>query len=73
MTGNCTFTFASPTQRHLQLRMIEGSGGFSRTWPATVKWFGAEPTWATGAGKVNIANFYYDGTNYWGNGSVNGN
>ena len=33
MTGNCTFTFTAPSQqRHIQLRMLEGTGGFTRTW-----------------------------------------
>jgi hypothetical protein len=72
MTGNCTFTFTPPTNnRHVQVRMLEGAGGFTRTWPGTVKWAnGTEPTWVTTAAAVNIANFFYDGTNYWGAGLV---
>jgi hypothetical protein len=73
MTGNVAFTFTAPTNsRHLQVRMLEGTGGFTRTWPGTVKWApnGVQPTWSTAANAVNIANFYYDGTNYWGAGLV---
>jgi hypothetical protein len=71
MTGNCTFTFTAPSQqRHIQLRMLEGTGGFTRTWPSpAVKWAGGvEPIWVTTANAINIANFYWDGTNYWGAG-----
>ena len=72
MTGNVTFTFTAPANsRHVQVRMLEGSGGFTRTWPATVKWSnGTQPTWVTTASAVNIASFYYDGTNYWGQGGT---
>jgi hypothetical protein len=36
-------------------------------WPATVKWpGGTAPTITTGASKVDVLSFYWDGTNYWG-------
>lgn len=73
MTGNVTFTFTAPSNnRHVQVRMVQdATGGRTVTWPATVKWSNAtQPTWTTTAAAVNIANFYYDGTNYWGAGLV---
>jgi hypothetical protein len=49
----------------------DGTGTWDPTWPAAVKWVGgAQPTWITTAAAVNIANFYYDGTNYWGTGGA---
>ena len=71
MTGNVTFTFTAPSNsRHVQVRMVQdGTGGRTVTWPASVKWAsGTQPTWVTTAAAVNIANFFYDGTNYWGAG-----
>ena len=36
-------------------------------WPATVKWPGGTvPVITTGASKVDVLSFYWDGTNYWG-------
>ncbi len=66
-----TFTFTAPAQnRHVQVRMIQdATGGRTTTWPATVKWAGGvAPSFVTTANAINIANFYYDGTNYWGAG-----
>jgi hypothetical protein len=70
LNGDCTYTFTAPAQhKHLQLRMIWSGAGRNPSWPAAVKWAGgAEPTWITTDGAVNIASFYYDGTNYWGTG-----
>lgn len=71
MTDNATFTFTAPTGPcSLTLRAVQdGSGGHTHTWPASVKWNGgAEPTWSTVAGETNIMSFYYDGTNYYGDG-----
>jgi len=49
----------------------DATGGRTVTWPATVKWSGgAQPTWVTTANAINIANFYYDGTNYWAQGAT---
>jgi hypothetical protein len=73
LTGNCTYTFTAPAQhKWVQLRMIQdGTGGRTVTWPASVKWAnGAQPLWVTTAAAVNIATFWYDGTNYYGVGST---
>ena len=69
-----TFTFTAPSNPcNLVLAMVQnGDGGKTVTWPATVKWADStQPTWNTGANKLNLATFYYDGTNYWGAGGVN--
>ena len=37
------------------------------TWPATVKWAGSvAPTLSTAANAVDMASFFWDGTDYWG-------
>jgi hypothetical protein len=73
LTGNCTYTFTSPTGvSRVQLLIYTGSGSFAVTWPATVKWIGGTaPTITVTASKVDIATFIWDGTNYWGTISQN--
>jgi hypothetical protein len=46
----------------------DGTGTRTATWPGTVTWIAGQPTWNTAAGKVNFANFFWDGTTYWGSG-----
>jgi hypothetical protein len=73
LTDNCTFTFTAPGGPcDLTLRLIQdGTGSRNPVWPATVKWAGgAEPTWSTAASAVDIAAFYFDGTNYYGVGHI---
>ena len=71
--ANLTFNFtAPPGTSNLILRIVQdGVGSRNPGWPATVKWAGgAEPTWSTAAGGVDIASFYYNGTSYFGVGST---
>lgn len=75
MNATTTLTFTAPANsRHVQVRFdYSGAGGFVITWPATVKWTNAtQPTWTTTVGPMNIASFFYDGTNYWGTAGVIG-
>lgn len=70
MTGNVTsITFSNPvTGGAYVLRVATGAGGFTATgWPGTVKWSGGTaPTITATASKVDLINFYYDGTSYYG-------
>jgi hypothetical protein len=69
---NETFSFTAPTNACSLLMLIiqDSVGGRDITWPATVKWLGAEPNWSLGgASKGIIASFYFDGTTYWGQGT----
>lgn len=67
LTGNVTYTFSNPaTGGSYVLRVLTGAGGFSVTWPATVKWAGTAPTITVTAGRMDLLNFYFDGTNYYG-------
>lgn len=68
LTGNVTYTFASPvTGGAYLLKVATGAGSFTATWPAAVKWSGGTaPTITVTASKVDLINFYYDGTTYYG-------
>lgn len=74
LTGNCTFTFtAPPGPCSLILKLVQdGTGSRTVTWPATVHWSGGTaPTLTTTASKVDIITFYWDGTTYFGNSTLN--
>lgn len=74
LTGNCTFTFtAPPGPCSLILKLVQdATGSRTVTWPATVHWSGGTaPTLTTTANKVDIITFYYDGTTYFGNSTLN--
>jgi hypothetical protein len=68
LTGNVTYTFSNPvTGGSYVLRVLSGAGGFTVTWPATVKWYGGvTPTVTSTASRMDLFNFYWDGTNYYG-------
>lgn len=69
LSENCTYTFTAPTgPANLILKLVNG-GAFTPTWPATVKWpAGTEPTWT--ASGTDVVALYYDGTNYYSQGSL---
>ncbi|GAG30999.1 unnamed protein product, partial [marine sediment metagenome] len=72
LTDDCTFTFTAPSGAcNLILRLIQdATANWDVTWPVAVKWLGDEPTWTDGeATKSIIVSFYFDGTNYWGQGT----
>lgn len=73
LTGNVTYTFSNPVAGGAYLlRIATGAGSFIATWPGTVKWpGGSAPTITATASKVDLINFYYDGTNYYGSFSQN--
>ena len=71
---NETFTFTAPTNPCNILLMLvqDGTGSRTATWPASVKWpGGTAPTLTTTANAIDIIAFYYDGTNYYGESSLN--
>lgn len=74
LTGNCTFTFTAPAGPcSLILKLVQdATGSRTVTWPATVHWSGGTaPTLTTTASNVDIITFYYDGTTYFGNSTLN--
>jgi hypothetical protein len=74
LTASCTYTFTAPTSgvTRLQLRVIQGgTGSYTVTWPATVKWqANTAPTLSTAVGSVDIITFWWDGQYYRGVASV---
>lgn len=71
---NETFTFENPVSAcNLILVLKQDSiGNRTITWPSSVKWpAGTAPTLSTGANAIDIIAFYFDGTNYYGNSSLN--
>ncbi len=68
LTGNVTYTFTAPGGPcNLVLKVIQGAGPYTITWPAAVLWPGnIDPIISTGNAAVDIFTFYYDGTNYYG-------
>lgn len=70
----CTLTFTAPSSPcSLILKLAQdATGSRTVTWPATVKWSGGTaPTLTTTASKIDLVSLYYDGTNYYGNYSLN--
>jgi len=70
---NETFTFTAPSNpcNILLVLIQDGTGSRTATWPGTVKWpGGSAPTLSTAASSVDIVSFYFDGTNYYGNSSL---
>ena len=66
LTGNVTYTFTAPKGVGLVfLKVIQGSGPYTITWPASAKFHdNVDPTISTVNASVNVFTFLYDGTNY---------
>lgn len=73
LTGNCTFTFTAPAgPSSLILECINDGTVRTITWPSTVKWAGGTgPTFTGTSGKSDIVTFFYNGTVYYGNYTLN--
>jgi len=69
-----SLTFNAPTGPCNLLFVVkqDGTGGYNVTsWPGTVKWPGGNaPALTSDPDSVDIMSFYYDGTNYYGMGSL---
>lgn len=73
LTDDATISFTDPSgPANVTLRLVQDStGGRNPSWPSSVKWSGgSEPSWSTGSDAVDIATFYYNGTNYYGEAST---
>jgi len=68
LTGNVTYTFSNPvTGGAYVLKVATGAGSFTATWPSNVKWAGGNaPVITTTASRIDLINFYYDGTDFFG-------
>lgn len=66
---NATVSFSNARvgAAYLVILVQGGTGGYTVTWPGTVKWGDAEePVLSGDVGKIDLINFYYDGTNFLG-------
>ncbi|MCE7936813.1 hypothetical protein DYH10_03435 [Candidatus Saccharibacteria bacterium CPR2] len=71
--GPLTVTFTAPAGPcNLLIKIVQGSTPGTLSWPGTVKWpGGTAPTLSGSTNQVDIASFYYDGTNYNGVANLN--
>ena len=72
--ANDTFTFTAPGGPCNLILVLkqDGTGSRTATWPNTVMWpSGTAPTLSTGAAAVDLISFYFDGSSYFGNSSLN--
>lgn len=74
LVGVTTFTFSAPPgPGNFMLKIVQdATGGRTVTWPASVRWpNGTAPAVSSGGpNAIHIIAFYYDGTNYYGVGSL---
>ena len=60
-----TLTLQNPVAGTFYLLEIVQSGGFTITWPASIKWTNAvAPVLTVTAGRIDIISLYYNGTDY---------
>lgn len=74
LTANVTSsTFSNGVAGALYVLIVKQDATGSRTvaWPAAVKWSGGTVPTSSGANKVDVYRFYYDGTNYYGASNMN--
>ena len=67
LTGNCTYTFPTPTvgKSFTLIQKQDATGGRSVTWAETVKFpGGTNPTITSTANKTDVFSFLADGTNW---------
>jgi hypothetical protein len=72
-TANCTVTFTNPVAGQAYvLKVVNDGTARTITWPSNVEWSAATPPTFTGTDtKVDLLNFYYDGTSFFGSSSLN--
>lgn len=73
ITANTTWAFTAPGGIAGGFRLawtVGGAGGWTITWPASVRFVASEPTWGTTTNDLNVAWFEYNGTIYAGSGGL---
>jgi hypothetical protein len=73
LTASTTLTLSGHVVGVYILKVIQGgTGSYTLTFPATVKWSGGTPpTLTTTVGKTDIITLFHDGTNFFGTYSLN--
>ncbi len=67
LSANCTFTFpAAAAGKSFTIRLIQGSGSYTATWPGSVVWpSGSTPVVTTTAGKRDVFSFACISSSEW--------
>ncbi len=67
LSANCTFTFPTATPgKSFTIRLTQGSGSYTATWPGTVDWpSGSAPVVTTTAGKRDLFSFACISSGEW--------
>ena len=73
LTASTTLTLSAHVVGTYIFELTQGgSGSYTITWPASVKWSGGTaPTLTTTVGKTDIVTLFHDGTNFYGTYSLN--
>jgi len=73
LTASTTLTFSGHVVGTYIIQVTQGgSGSYTLTYPASVKWSGGTaPTLTTAVGKTDILTFFHDGTSFFGTYSLN--
>jgi len=73
LTASTTLTLSAHVVGTYIFELIQGgSGSYTITWPASVKWSGGTaPTLTATVGKTDIVTLFHDGTNFFGTYSLN--
>jgi hypothetical protein len=73
LTASTTLTLSGHVVGTYIIKVIQGgSGSYTLTYPATVKWSGGTaPTLSTTVGKIDIITLFHDGTDFFGTYSLN--
>lgn len=73
LTASTTLTLSAHVVGTYIFELIQGgTGSYTITWPASVKWSGGTaPTLTTTVGKTDIITLFHDGTNFFGTYSLN--
>jgi len=73
LTASTTLTLAGHVVGTYIFKLTQGgTGSYTITWPASVKWSGGTaPTLTATVGKTDIVTLFHDGTNFYGTYSLN--
>ncbi len=73
ITASVTFTFSNAVAGTVYVLKLtqSGAGGFTYTWPGTVKWPGGTAPTGSATGKTDVITLLWDGTSYYGTAGLN--
>jgi hypothetical protein len=67
MAGNVHLELTNGLSGQAYVIRVENGGSFTMSFDSNILWpSGTAPTITTGDGSIDLLNFYYDGTNFYG-------